>query len=141
MLRGDRLKKLAINIKYFRNQLHLTQKDLAEKLGNSRSVIAKWENENAVPDLESLLKLSKLFNVSLDHLVGFEYTKADVLLEVNKIYRTRKEMSREQFEVIDFILKNRQLQEALYKLSQLPTKERKVIEKILYVYVEELHKK
>lgn len=52
-----------------RTQLELSQNDLAEMLHVSRQSVSKWENNNAVPDLEKAVKLSEIFGVSLDELV------------------------------------------------------------------------
>ena len=55
-----------------RTQKNLSQGDLADALDVSRQSVSKWENGNAVPDLEKLLKLSELFGITLDELVGRE---------------------------------------------------------------------
>ena len=52
-----------------RTQLELSQNGLAEMLHVSRQSVSKWENNNAVPDLEKAVKLSEIFGVSLDELV------------------------------------------------------------------------
>jgi transcriptional regulator with XRE-family HTH domain len=47
----------------------MTQEQLAEKLNVSRQTISKWESGGSSPDLESIVKVSKLFHVSLDDLL------------------------------------------------------------------------
>ena len=47
----------------------MTQEQLAEKLNVSRQTISKWESGGTSPDLESIVKVSKLFHVSLDDLL------------------------------------------------------------------------
>ena len=59
---GERIYKL-------RSERNLSQDDLAEILDVSRQTISKWENNNAVPELSKLIKMSELFQVSLDDLV------------------------------------------------------------------------
>lgn len=44
----------------------MTQEQLAEKLNVSRQTISKWEQGASVPDLGSMVKLSKIFHISLD---------------------------------------------------------------------------
>lgn len=56
-------------IKYHRERLGLTQDMLAEKLYVSRQTISNWETGRSYPDLENLLRLSILFETSLDDLV------------------------------------------------------------------------
>ncbi len=46
-----------------------TQESVAEKINVSRQSIAKWEQGETTPDLDSLIKLANLYNVSLDNLV------------------------------------------------------------------------
>ena len=46
-----------------------SQTDLADELDVSRQSVSKWENNTAIPDLDKLIKMSSLFEVSLDELV------------------------------------------------------------------------
>ena len=52
-----------------RNQMGLSQEELAEEIFVSRQSISNWEWGSKYPDLDSLLALSTLFEISLDHLV------------------------------------------------------------------------
>lgn len=56
-------------IKKYRNEMELSQYELAEKIFVSRQTILNWENNKNYPDVKSLLLLSSLFNVSLDILI------------------------------------------------------------------------
>ena len=47
----------------------MTQEQLAEKLNVSRQTISKWESGGSFPDIESVVKVSKIFQVSLDDLL------------------------------------------------------------------------
>lgn len=51
-----------------RKQNNMTQKDLAEKLNVSDKVISKWETGKCLPDVETMLKLSKVLDVSISEL-------------------------------------------------------------------------
>mgnify|MGYP003296623427 CR=1 FL=1 len=53
-----------------RKKQHLSQEELAEKLGVSRQAISKWECGESLPDTDNLISISKLYGVSLDELVG-----------------------------------------------------------------------
>lgn len=53
-----------------RKQSALSQEEFAEKLNVSRQAVSKWECGDALPDTENLIKISKLYGVSLDELVG-----------------------------------------------------------------------
>lgn len=62
--------KLGENLQYLR-KLHgnMTQEKLAERMGVSRQTVSKWETNEACPELEKLLELSRLFSCSLDALL------------------------------------------------------------------------
>lgn len=47
----------------------LSQEQLAEKLNVSRQSVSKWESGEAIPELERLIELSKIFNVTTDYLL------------------------------------------------------------------------
>ena len=55
-----------------RSSLHWSQVDLAKRLGVAKQTVSNWENENIQPSIEMLVRLSKLFNVSADYLLGLE---------------------------------------------------------------------
>nr|WP_087641673.1 helix-turn-helix transcriptional regulator [Enterococcus sp. 9D6_DIV0238]OUZ30287.1 hypothetical protein A5889_002575 [Enterococcus sp. 9D6_DIV0238] len=61
--------KLGNYLKEERNKKNLTQQQVAEKIHVSRQTISNWENEHSYPDLESLVSLSDLYEVSLDRLL------------------------------------------------------------------------
>ena len=52
-----------------RKAKNLTQEQLAEKLDISRQSISKWESRQAVPELEKIVALSAIFNVTTDYLL------------------------------------------------------------------------
>lgn len=55
-----------------RRQLGLSQESLGEKMGVSRQAISKWEADAALPEIDKLIALSKLFGVSVGWLLGVE---------------------------------------------------------------------
>ena len=61
-----------------------SQEELAEKLDVSRQTVSKWESNNAVPELEKLIKLSEIYNPT-DNEVEFDlYLK--VFREINNFF-------------------------------------------------------
>lgn len=64
--------RLAENIYRFRTKQNMSQLDLADALEVSRQSVSKWETGAAVPELDKLIKMSDLFGVTLDALVGHE---------------------------------------------------------------------
>ena len=57
-------------LKELREQRRLNQEGLAMKLSVSQSTISAYEVGERTPDLETLISIANLFNVSLDYLVG-----------------------------------------------------------------------
>ncbi|MCL2003233.1 MAG: helix-turn-helix domain-containing protein [Oscillospiraceae bacterium] len=63
---------IADKIKALREQLGMTQADLAKKLGLTRSGVNGWEMGLSVPSTPLLVEISKTFYVSTDYLLGLE---------------------------------------------------------------------
>ncbi len=59
---GEKIYTLRVN-------KNLSQGDLADLLNVSRQSISKWENNSAVPDLDKIIKLCEIFEISMDELV------------------------------------------------------------------------
>lgn len=63
--------KMILSEKIFelRKANKLSQEKLAEKIGVSRQSISKWESGESIPEIERLIELSKIFDVTVDYLV------------------------------------------------------------------------
>lgn len=59
-------------LKYYRESVNLSQSELATRLEVSRQTFARWESGRSFPDLESIVKLSTVFDVSIDELLKEE---------------------------------------------------------------------
>lgn len=57
-------------IKFYRLQNHLSQEELAQKVFVSRQAVSRWETGETEPNTETLKLLSKLFNLSINTLLG-----------------------------------------------------------------------
>lgn len=60
---------IGTKIKNARIKAQLTQEQVAEALGVSRQTVSNWENGKTYPDIVSVIKMSDLYAVSLDHLL------------------------------------------------------------------------
>lgn len=60
-------------IKSLRQQNHLTQAALAQKLSVTKSVVSAYENDLRRPSYEVLVQLARIFNVTTDYLLGIEH--------------------------------------------------------------------
>ncbi len=59
-----------------------SQEELAEQMDVTRQSVSKWEGAQAIPDIEKMLRLSRLFGVSMDYLVKDEIETDDgIVLE------------------------------------------------------------
>ncbi|AJG96420.1 transcriptional regulator [Bacillus anthracis] len=59
---GELLKKL-------RESKGFSQGDVAKKIGVTRQAVYKWENDKSYPDIDNLILLSEMYNVTLDELI------------------------------------------------------------------------
>lgn len=55
-----------------RTALGWSQVELAKRLGVAKQTVSNWENDNIQPSIEMLIRLSKIFRVSTDHLLGLD---------------------------------------------------------------------
>lgn len=57
------------NLKLFRKKYGYTQEQIAERIGVSRQAVAKWEKGEALPDIENIVALADIYEVTIDSLV------------------------------------------------------------------------
>lgn len=62
--------QLSKNLRTLRKMHHLTQSHISAILNISRQAYSNYENSKRTPDLDSLIQLSRLYNVALDQLVN-----------------------------------------------------------------------
>lgn len=86
---GGTYMDLSEKLKLCRNNCNLTQADVASKLHISRKTISGWENAHRTPDLNSLVKLSHIYHVSIDAFILDQnlYQNDPLQLKKMKIYR------------------------------------------------------
>ena len=81
------------HLKTLREKNNLTQEQLADKLFVSRSNVSKWERNISLPDAETLLELSKIFNVSVDDiLLGNDKNDSSGVLNIYKQIEKQKKV-------------------------------------------------
>lgn len=69
---------MADRIQYLRKSKGISQEELADKVGVSRQAVSKWESEQSTPDVEKIILLSDLFEVTTDYLLkGIEPVPAN----------------------------------------------------------------
>ena len=76
----------------------LSQEQLAEKLSVSRSAVAKWENDNGMPDIDNLKAIAQLLDVSIDYLLDdggtLEFEVMREPIDINLFEKSKKRKSR-----------------------------------------------
>ncbi len=65
MTLGERLQKL-------RKEKGLSQDQMAEALNVSRQAVSKWERDEAIPEIDKIIKLSEIFSISIDSILKEE---------------------------------------------------------------------
>lgn len=77
---------LGKRIKELRKEFGWTQNELANKINVSQQTIGSWEVGRAEPNNETLSKLSKLFEVTVDYLLGNTNNKQNIDFKNSKKY-------------------------------------------------------
>jgi len=98
---------LGENIFKYRSRNNLSQGDLANALDVSRQSVSKWENNAAVPELDKLMKMTELFDISLDELVYEEPLRTrqtSTNISTNQSFRTTIGFIILSFGLIAFLL-------------------------------------
>ncbi len=75
------------NVKALRTARSMSQKDLAEKLGFSFQNISKWERNESLPDIETLIAIAAFFETTTDSLLGYSREKpfSTLMLDKNEL--------------------------------------------------------
>lgn len=85
--------ELAQRLKNYREQRKITQKRLAELVGVSPRVYNRWENGDATPHWDSILKIVDLLGISLDELAGRTKEKDNIVINNQKLYELYKKVN------------------------------------------------
>lgn len=73
------------NIRSYRQNLNMSQEDLADKVYVSRQTISNWETEKSYSDVQSLIMLSQCFKISLDQLIEGDLEKMKKIVKQQDI--------------------------------------------------------
>ncbi len=78
-----------------RKEKELTQNDLADYLSISPQAISKWESDLTSPDLDTIIKLANLFNMSTDELLGNKQSRTEFIP-----HQSKKDINKMMFKII-----------------------------------------
>lgn len=80
---GEKIQKL-------RKEAGLSQEELACQLNVSRQAISKWERNNGYPETEKIIRMSKIFHVTMDYLLNEEDTQMQGINIEQGLYVSRE---------------------------------------------------
>ena len=74
-------------IQKYRKDLDLSQEELGQKLLVSRQTISLWEKDQTVPTIDNLMRLSEIFEISVDEILNSENKEQNAEIQPNESYR------------------------------------------------------
>lgn len=77
-------------IRKHRQELKMSQEELADQVFVTRQTVSNWENDKNYPDINSLILLSSLFGISLDILVKGDMKKMEEMIKMEDIKRLKQ---------------------------------------------------
>lgn len=97
--------EFADKLQTYRKQRGMSQENLAEVIGVSRQAVSKWESGQSYPEMDKVIALSELFQVSVDHLVkdvpnhggGAEPAPASVTVDLKSLFHYEYKSKRTLF--------------------------------------------
>ena len=82
--------ELGKQIRKYRKEQSLSQDELAEKVYVSRQTISNWENDKSYPDVNSLVLLSEIFQISLDKLIKGDIGAMKEVIQKEEIEKMKR---------------------------------------------------
>ena len=106
----EKLKKqIGANIASYRKRQRLTQVGLAQKLNYSDKAVSKWERGESAPDVQTLVQLSELFDITVN----------DLLIDPNELPRETGTVERVMGRAVERTLKRKADKRIILRLSSL----------------------
>ena len=107
-------------LQFLRRKHGFTQENLARELHLSRQAVSKWETGAALPDLDTLLKLSRFYGLTINEILEPRIQGAKVLEfeDIVKMDRHRLKEILEEFETEDVVKASMGASPAVYELLQ-----------------------
>lgn len=81
--------KVADRIRYLREKNNLTQTDLANRLGISRSAVNAWEMSLSSPSISNIVEMSRVFHVTADYLLS---ASEKLLVDISELSQEQREV-------------------------------------------------
>lgn len=97
---GEYKEVIARNIRYYRKQASLSQKELAEKLGISSAAVSNWEKGTNSIDIDTLFEVCRVLEISISDMAEVNPSNYNYYLSPHEIllinaYRSANEVTRD----------------------------------------------
>ncbi|MFA5576088.1 MAG: helix-turn-helix domain-containing protein [Tissierellaceae bacterium] len=120
----------ADRLRLLREEKSLTQNDLAKLLNISRQSISNYESGTRFPnDVQILIKLSQVFSVSVDYLVGISNIRSPAIKSNQNQFPSNKNLDKRLFTRKSEVLEN-----LFYEIDTMPLDDINKLIKFIYVY-------
>lgn len=116
---------LANNLRKIRKENNLSQEQLAEKLGVSRQSVSKWESEQAYPEMEKMIQICDLFDITMDELLNQNVSA------VNEAKEEKTNLAKHIESFLNYVNKTIDLFSSMTHLQRFKC----LIEQIIYVLI------
>ncbi|ABP67793.1 transcriptional regulator, XRE family [Caldicellulosiruptor saccharolyticus DSM 8903] len=126
------LKYLGLQIRVLREWAGLKQTELAKKLHISQTTLARYENGELRPPIETLLRIADFFDVSIDALLGRKNSHKDPLSILQEL-RIQKEQNVLENEIKELLDKTANKEELRLLLRQLKSCSPKTIKRLIKI--------
>lgn len=86
ILKNEIINNVMKNVPFYRKKNNLTQKQLADKIGVKPTTVSTWERGGNLPDIETMINMCRLFDISLNDILGIDNMPDDCE------FKTKEEM-------------------------------------------------
>lgn len=84
------MKELSERLYELRREAKYSQEELAEMLNISRQALSKWETGQANPDINNIMKLSKIYHKSTDYILFGEESQEETMVQEKIVHLEKK---------------------------------------------------
>lgn len=117
-------------LKIIRNQNKLTQQQVADVLGISRSAYCGYETGRRSPDMDTFMKLSEFYGISVDKFIGkipAKYVYDDEFVDSQPEARYLAQLSKEETDlIINLRLSSDETKKEIYNLAKTKTNRKSI---------------
>src|SRR5699024_531208 len=91
-------------------------------------------------DIDSILKLSAILDIPLDHLIGTQSLRDDLLKDFKRIYRSQsKDFDDEVVELVEYLMVHPDFKNEIYRLKKLPIKKQQSIHQLFKTLIDNMN--